>query len=133
MGRAAALALVALLAIPGPARAKAGSEGGCAQRRIGTVMQGAKLLSRCYALAARTNTPADTACIERADRRIRNSLERLDRAGCREDIDTQALLDATHAFVAQVTSLVADPQPPTAVAPSPAPSPANSPTVTPQP
>ena len=127
MHRAAVLALIVLLMAPGLALAQAVAEGGCVQRRIGAVVQGTKLLSRCYALAARAKTPTDAGCIERADRRVRSSLERLDRAGCTQEIDTQALLDAAHAFVGQVTALIADPRPRPAVSPSGVKTPAATP------
>lgn len=137
MRRAAALLVCGLLMLPGLAEGAVGREGGCAQRRIGAVVQGTKLLSRCYAIAARTKAPVDSTCIERADGRIRTSLERLERAGCNERIDTDALLAAVHAYVAKITSIITDPAPQGAgkapAAPTAASTPAATPAPTPQP
>jgi hypothetical protein len=113
-----ALVAAMLLLAAGPSAAQRIPEGGCVQRKLAIVTQGAKLMARCYAQAARQSTALDRGCLDRAATRLKTGLFRLDRIGCAPTQDVDAVVGLTADYVSSATSLIADPEMPSVATPA---------------
>ena len=100
------LGILFVLFLTLPSQAQTIPEGGCVQRKLAAVVQGAKLMARCYTQAARRAGPVEHGCLERSASRMTSSLDRLERAGCPQTADAEQLTSATAAYVQDITELV---------------------------
>lgn len=89
-----------------PQVAAARSDAGCMQKQLATAVQGSKMMVRCYGLAARTEQPVESSCLERAARRMKVTLSRMAAGGCPPVEDSDQIVAETISFMDRVTTLL---------------------------